>query len=90
MTTNQLNFQTTIRTNLNTILYDKDTFSKKYSEISGIYVVANIENSGLYIGRSANVKERVRQHSSGLNSKIHKNDKLLQEWSNNTFQYGLL
>lgn len=47
----------------------------------GIYAIRNIESGRIYIGSSATLRKRLRQHHSELLRKVHKNRKLQNSWS---------
>lgn len=47
----------------------------------GIYAIRNIANGRMYIGSSATLRKRVREHHSALIRGVHKNSKLQHSWA---------
>ena len=50
-------------------------------EISGIYVISNLENDKSYVGQSLRVKERIRHHRYELKHNKHYNQHLQASWN---------
>lgn len=67
---------------------------KEHRNISGIYIIRNMNNGWVYIGKSVNVYNRIQQHVLGLRKKdINENRKLQSDWDlylGEGFQYRVL
>ncbi len=63
-------------------------------EKAGIYVIKNLVNNKIYIGKSINIYERIRQHINLLNKKsLDENRYLINSWHKHgreNFQYYVL
>lgn len=62
---------------------------------SGIYLIRNLINSKVYIGKAKCIYKRIKQHITCLNKKIksHENDHLINSWhkyERNSFEYVVL
>ena len=61
-------------------------------EISGIYIIRNIENNKCYIGQSLVVKDRIRRHKYELRHNKHSNQYLQAAWNKygeKAFQFSI-
>ncbi len=62
---------------------------------SGIYLIRNLINGKVYIGKAKCIYKRIKQHVTCLNRKIrsHENDHLINSWhkyGTNSFEYVVL
>ena len=55
-----------------------------YKNVSGIYYIIEYSSKRVYIGSSADIRRRVRQHYTDLQSNIHRNEYLQRTWSKHT------
>ncbi len=46
----------------------------------GVYFIKNIVNNKVYIGCSINIKNRFKKHKTELNTKVHGNKSLIEDW----------
>lgn len=59
----------------------------------GVYAVICNKSGNAYVGSSANVSERLKEHRDQLRGQRHKNRKLLHEWNQHgeiTFEFRRL
>lgn len=69
--------------------------SKLHENVCGIYCIRNMINQKVYIGKSINIRERIWNHISSLNSKNKKreNQHFINAWwkyGNENFEYFVL
>lgn len=62
---------------------------------SGIYLIRNLINGKVYIGKAKCIYKRIKQHVTSLNKKVrsHENDHLINSWykyGRNSFEYVVL
>jgi len=64
------------------------------NEVSGgIYIIENLITGKIYVGKSKNIKTRLKQHKQALNKNYHVNMDLQNDWNEcgeNNFKFDIL
>lgn len=55
--------------------------TSKYTSQSGIYVISNVKNGKIYIGKAVDIKRRWKDHRAKLNTNSHYNSYLQNSWN---------
>ena len=59
----------------------------KRTSISGIYIITNLKNNKIYVGKSVNCLVRINVHKSKLRRNIHNNHHLQSAWNTDKEEY---